>query len=85
MNEDEIRERNMALLGEFMRYAFEHPDVLDGIPKGAHLVLLPEDDEHLKEENLRALARLRAQGDRAVVVRMLAPKPVIKGIDLGPA
>ncbi|MBM4044645.1 MAG: hypothetical protein FJ279_05985 [Planctomycetes bacterium] len=68
-----------------MRYAFDHPDVLDRIPKGAHLVLLPEDDEGLKEENLRTLARLRAQGHRAVVVRMLAPKPVIKGIDLGPA
>jgi hypothetical protein len=35
-----------------MRYVFGNPGVLDKIPKGAVLVILPEDDKELYE-NIR--------------------------------
>lgn len=38
-----------------MRYVFDHPDILDKIPKGAVLVILPEDDRELYEKNYKIL------------------------------
>ena len=36
-----------------MKYVFEYPDVLDKMPKGAVLVILPEDDKELHDENYK--------------------------------
>lgn len=38
---DKIIQKNLDLLNEFMKYAFEHPEVLDKIPPEAELVILP--------------------------------------------
>lgn len=40
MNKEETVRKNLDLLDEFMKYAFEHPQVLDQIPSGAELVIL---------------------------------------------
>jgi len=55
MTKDEIMKKNLDLHSEWMKYAFENPDVLDKIPKGAVLVILPEDDRELYEENYKIL------------------------------
>jgi hypothetical protein len=47
--------QNLGLHSEWMKYAFENPDVLDKIPKGAVLVILPEDDREVYEENYKIL------------------------------
>ena len=38
MTKDEIIKKNLDIHVEWMKYVFEHPDVLDRIPKGAVLV-----------------------------------------------
>jgi len=57
-----------------MKYVFEHPDVLDRIPKGAVLVILPEDDEVLEENKMKGIP--------VFVVTMKTPKPQISNIEV---
>jgi len=33
MKKETIVKKNLDLLDEFMKYAFDHPDILDDIPK----------------------------------------------------
>ena len=55
MTKDDIVRKNLDFHAEWMKYIFENPDVLDNIPKGAALVILPEDDKELYEENYTLL------------------------------
>lgn len=55
MRKEEIVNKNLDLHGEFMKYTFEHPEILDQIPKGATLVILPEDNPFLYKENLKII------------------------------
>ncbi|GFP43758.1 hypothetical protein HKBW3C_02888 [Candidatus Hakubella thermalkaliphila] len=65
-----------------MKCTFENPDVLDRIPKGAALVILPEDDKELYEENYRVLEENRKKGIPVFVVTMRMPKPQISNIEI---
>jgi len=82
MNRDEMMKRNLDLHAEWMRYTFENPDVLDRIPKGAALVLLPEDDKELYAENYRVLEENKKKGIPVFVVTMKTPKPQISNIEI---
>ena len=65
-----------------MRYIFEHPDVLDKIPKGAVLVILPEDDRELYEENYKVLVENKEKGIPVFVVTMKTPRPQISNMEI---
>ena len=52
MKPDEISQQNLDLFHEFMMYALEEPEIFDKIPKGAQLVILPEDNPELYQRNL---------------------------------
>jgi hypothetical protein len=65
-----------------MRYVFENPDVLDRIPKGAVLVILPEDDPELYAENTKVIEANRSKGIPIVMVKMKTPKPQITTIEV---
>jgi len=82
MTKDEIVKRNLDLHGEWMKYVFDHPEVLDRIPKGAILVILPEDDETLYNENHRVLEENKIKGIPVFVVTMKTPKPQISNIEI---
>ena len=82
MTKDEITKKNLDLHAEWMKYAFDHPEVLDRIPKGAVVVLLPEDDKTLYEENYRVLENNKKKGIPVFVVTMKMPKPQISSIDI---
>jgi hypothetical protein len=82
MTKDEAVKRNFDLHAEWMKYAFENPDVLDRIPKGAVLVILPENDKELYEENQRILEENKARGIPVFVVTMKIPKPEISNIEI---
>ncbi len=58
-NIDTITEKNMTLSFEFERYAQEHPEVLEQIPTGAEVVLLPKDDPELYRINLETAQKTR--------------------------
>jgi len=77
-NRETIVEKNITLSFEFERYILEHPDVLEQIPQGAEIILLPKDDPELYRINLEAAQR--AQGERSttppvvyVEIEALAP------------
>ena len=82
MTRDEVIKKNLDLHAEWMKYAFENPDVLDRIPKGAVLVILPEDDKELYAENYRVLEENKRKGVPVFVVTMKMPKPQISSIEI---
>jgi len=79
---DEIVKRNLDLHAEWMKYVFEYPDVLDRIPKGAVLVLLPEDDKDLYDENRKVLDENKKRGTPVFAVTMRIPKPQVTNIEI---
>lgn len=75
MNEKELFEKNLVLTTEFSRYILEHPEVAEQIPKEAIVVILPEYDQDLAEENLK-IAKARKEKDQPMMivrVKKLAP------------
>ena len=81
MTKDEVVRGNLDLLSEFMRYAFDHPDILDEIPPDAEVVFLPEDDVALCAENMHMLERGDGSKRAHVVFRMEKPKIVVPHLE----
>ncbi|MBI5675839.1 MAG: hypothetical protein HZC48_08470 [Nitrospirae bacterium] len=82
MTKDEVIKKNLDLHSEWMKYTFENPDVFDRIPKGAVLVILPEDDKELYAENYSVLEENKRKGIPVFVVTMKMPKPQITNIEI---
>jgi hypothetical protein len=74
MKKELVVKKNLDLLDEFMKYAFDHPDILDEIPRDASLVILPEGDLSLHKENKKTLNRLKTKGEPVLAVRLQATK-----------
>jgi hypothetical protein len=77
-NRETIVEKNITLSFEFERYILEHPEVLERIPQGAEVVLLPKDDPELYHINLETAQKARSDGGNApavvyVEIEALAP------------
>lgn len=66
--------KNLDLLDEFMKYAFDHPDILDEVPRDASLVILPEGDLSLQKENRKMISRLKAKGEEVIAIKLKATK-----------
>jgi len=66
----DIARKNLDLLDEFMKYAFDHPDILDEMPQKATLVILPEGDPSLEKENRKMLSKLKARGEEVIAVKL---------------
>jgi siroheme synthase (precorrin-2 oxidase/ferrochelatase) len=82
MTKEEVIKKNLDLHAEWMKYTFENPDVLDRIPKGAVLVILPEDDKELYAENYKILEQNKKKGIPVFVVTMKMPKPHISSMEI---
>ena len=65
---DEFDQKTIALTTDFIRAAFDDARVLDGIPNGATLILLPEEDTAFIEESIQLGIEAIRQG-RDVVFR----------------
>jgi len=74
MKRESIIKKNLDLLDEFMKYAFDHPEVLDDIPGNGSLVILPDGDPALERENRKTLRRLKARNQQAVAIKLKATK-----------
>ena len=57
-----------------MKYAFDHLDILDEVPRDASLVILPEGDLSLQKENRKMLSRLKAKGEEVIAIKLKATK-----------
>ena len=74
MKKESIVKKNLDLLDEFMKYAFDHPDILDEVPRDASLVILPEGDLSLQKENRKMISRLKAKGEEVIAIKLKATK-----------
>jgi len=74
MKRESVAKKNLDLLDEFMKYAFEHPEILDAIPRDRTLVILPEGDPALERQNRKTLRHLKAAGEKVVTMRLKATK-----------
>lgn len=63
-----------------MKYAFDHPDILDEMPRDASLVILPEGDSSLRKENKKMLNKLKAKGEEVVAVKLRSTKRKISKV-----
>ena len=70
LTEQEIFSRNLVLSTEFDRYVLEHPEFADKIPANAQVVLLPEDDQELREKNLELAKIQREPGQPVIYVQI---------------
>jgi len=82
MIQEEIVRRNLDLHAEWMKYVFEHPEILDKIPAEAQLVIIPNDDPVMAEENSKIAKNLKSQGLPVVIVHIDSPKPVTAQIEV---
>ena len=74
MKRESVVRKNLDLLDEFMKYAFDHPEILDTIPRDQTLVILPEGDPALERQNRKTLRHLKATGEKVVTIRLKATK-----------
>jgi len=65
-----------------LRYTFENPNALDRIPKGSRLVILPDDNPQLYEENLKIVKDSQEKNILVVIVRMKTPIPIVPKIEI---
>lgn len=82
MKQEEVMRNNMDLLNEFMKYAFDHPQILEKIPSGAEVIILPSDDPDLMLENKKAADAHLAAGKQVVLVKFRRPEPVAPELEL---
>jgi len=50
--------KNLDLLDEFMKYAFNNPEILEKIPPDSELVILPKDDPELYKYNKKTADKI---------------------------
>ena len=74
MKRESIVRKNLDLLDELIKYAFDHPDILDDVPRDASLVILPEGDPSLQKENRKMMSRLKAKGEEVVAIKLRATR-----------
>jgi Family of unknown function (DUF5647) len=74
MKRESVVRKNLDLLDEFMKYAFDHPEILDTIPRDRTLVVLPEGDPALERQNRKTLRRLKATDEKTITMRLKATK-----------
>jgi len=82
MRKDLAIKKNLDLLNEFMKYAFEKPEVLEGIPPDAELIILPIDDPELYEYNKKTGDKILSKGEKVVFVKMKKPERTIPELEL---
>jgi hypothetical protein len=67
-NRETVVEKNLTLSFEFERYILEHPEILEQIPPGSEVVLLPKYDPELYRINLEAAQKAQSQADAHLVL-----------------
>jgi hypothetical protein len=82
MKKEQAIKKNLDLLNEFMKFAFEKPEVLERIPADAELIILPVDNPELYEYNQKTADKMLSQGKKVVIVKMKKPEIAIPELEL---
>ena len=79
MRKDLAIKKNLDLLNDFMKYAFDKPEVLEKIPPDTELIILPIDDPELCEYYKKIANKILSQGKKVIFAKMKKPrKPIPK-------
>lgn len=70
MKKDIAVKKNLGLLNEFLKYSFANPGVLEKIPPGAELIILPLDDPELSAYNRKTAEKILSLGKKVVLARI---------------
>ncbi len=70
MKKDLAVKKNLGLLNEFLKYSFANPGLLERIPPGAELIILPPDDPELTAYNRKTADRILSLGKKVVFAKM---------------
>jgi len=76
---ENVVQRNIALLGDLMRYLLAEPQILNSLPDNFELVILPDDDPEIRLYNLELLDASGSEGKPVVFVRLASGKKVDPG------
>jgi hypothetical protein len=82
MKKDLAVSKNLDLINEFMRYAFDNPEVLERIPPEAELLILPTNDPELYAYNKKRADRIVARGGVVVLAKMKKPEIPIPELEV---
>lgn len=74
MKRNDIVKKNLDLHAEWVRYVFEHPEVLDKISKGTQIVIIPTNDAELAKENQKIAQEFKSKGIPSVIIHIELPK-----------
>jgi hypothetical protein len=85
MKKDLAVKKNLDLLNEFMKYAFENPEILERIPPEAELIILPTDDPELSEYNRKTADKIISRGKKVIFAKMKKPEILIPELELLPS
>jgi hypothetical protein len=69
MDPDEFTNRQFELTAEFGKFVFDHPEVDDLLPDGAHVFFHVEGETEFNEFGKQLAAKARAEGVPVVIVR----------------
>jgi hypothetical protein len=69
-----VVERNIELLGQFMKYILAHAEILERLPADFELVILPDDDAEIRRYNLDLLSAYGSEGKPVVFARVAESK-----------
>lgn len=81
MSKDSIVRKNLELLEEFMKYSFEHPEILENVPKDAQIIILPENDTEVLQANREIVEECKRDKRTYVVFRMALPQRSIPHLE----
>jgi len=70
VDREEQFQRNNELFRIFMQEVLDNPSFSLGIPEGAELIFLPENDPELKEANLSLARDCEVEGKKVVLVKV---------------
>jgi hypothetical protein len=77
MTPDEFTNRQFELNAEFGKFVFDHPEVDDLLPNGAHVFFEVEGETEFNEFGKKLAAKARAEGVPVIIVRtkgLIAPQ-----------
>ena len=70
MNKDELFRRNHRLFEIFMKEAFRNPDLVDSVPDKSDVVMLPDNDPELANENLKLAKHIEEEGRKPLILKV---------------
>lgn len=70
MHEHELVRRNHRLFSIFMRQAFRDPALVNAVPDKADIILFPDNDPELLEENLKLFRKAQDDGRHPLAVQI---------------